>query len=471
MFIRSHTPTALCVLATMSLLPALEAIGQQQPPAPAARRANVVLIVADDLGHADIGAQGFSKDVRTPSIDSIASSGVRFTNAYVSAPVCSPSRAGFLTGRYQQRFGHEANPQPNFDGIFGLPLDQVTLADELKRAGYATGAVGKWHLGSPPEFRPARRGFDEFFGFLGGAHGYLGQRPAAAQGANAIRRNDAPVDEKEYLTTAITREAVSFIDRHKAAPFFLYVPYNAVHTPQQVPPKYVEPFASVKDEKRRLMLAMLAALDEGVGQILGKLRDTGLEENTLVVFISDNGGPTFGNASRNTPFRGIKGELWEGGIRVPFMLQWKGRLRPGQVIDHPVIALDLFPTSLAASGVDPRPQPPLDGVNLLPWLEGKAQGRPHDTLYWRFKPQWAIRDGDYKLIAPRNAAPQLFDLSKDPGEKSDLSKDKPEVAKRLREKYDAWNAQLMEPRWPGKQEGAAAARRAANGKDPQEDNE
>ena len=463
-------PLMKTILIVTVLLASTAIEAQPANPAGAARRANVVVIVADDLGYADIGAQGISKDVRTPEIDSIARNGVRFTNGYVSAPVCSPSRAGFLTGRYQQRFGHEANPQPNFDGTFGLPLDQVTLADELKRAGYATGAVGKWHLGSPPEFRPGRRGFDEFYGFLGGAHGYLGQRPAAAQGLNAIRRGDAPVDEKEYLTTAITREAVSFIDRHKAAPFFLYVPYNAVHTPQQVPPKYVEPFAAVKDEKRRLMLAMLAALDEGVGQILGKLRDAGVEENTLVVFHSDNGGPTFGNASRNTPLRGIKGELWEGGIRVPFVLQWKGRINPGQVIHHPVIALDVFPTALAAAGAQPRPQPQLDGVNLLPWLEGKTQGRPHDALYWRFKPQWAVRDGDYKLVAPRNAAPQLFDLAKDPGERNDLSGDKPEIVKRLREKYDAWNAQLMEPRWPGKQEGAAA-RRSANGKEPQEANE
>lgn len=417
------------------------------------RRPNVVFIVADDLGYADIGVQAISKDVRTPNIDSIAAAGVRFTNGYVSCPVCSPSRAGFLTGRYQEKFGHEANPVPKYDGTFGLPLEQVMLPAAIKKLApeYATAAFGKWHLGGQEVYRPLHRGFDEFFGFLGGMHVYL--KPAV--GDNVLREGDEPIKELNgYLTDVITDHAVSFIDHHHDQPFFMYVPYNAVHVPQQAPPKYRERFADVKDEKRMLMLAMLSAEDDGVGRILAKLREDKLEENTLVVFFSDNGGPTQGNASRNAPLHGYKGQVWEGGIRIPFMMQWKGRLPTGKVIDEPVISLDLFPTALAAAGLTPPPELKLDGVNLLPFLEGKQAGKPHETLYWRFKPQWAIRDGDYKLLQSREGKPQLFDLSKDLAESHDLSAEKPDIAEQLRAKYDAWAATLMDPLWPGKQEGS-----------------
>jgi arylsulfatase A-like enzyme len=417
----------------------------------AAQKPNIVMIVADDLGYADIGVQAVSKDVRTPNIDSIAHDGVRFTAGYVSCPVCSPSRAGFLTGRYQEKFGHEANPLPKFDGIFGLPTDQTTIAAELKRNGYATGAFGKWHLGDSPQFRPQKRGFDEFYGFIGGAHSYT----HAGSGVNQLRRGDTPIVEKEYLTDAITREAVSFIQHHKSEPFFAYVPFNAVHTPQEAPQKYQDRFSNVKDQQRKLMLAMLSAEDDGVGKILSTLRDNHLDENTLVIFFSDNGGPTQGNASRNTPFRGYKGQVWEGGIRIPFMMRWTSHIPPAQVIDHPVISLDFFPTALAAAGIAARAELKLDGVNLLPWLTGKQSGIPHDTLYWRFTPAWAVRDGHYKLLlALGETKTQLFDLAKDPGETTDLSAEKPEVVHAMQKKFDAWNATLMKPRWPGRQEGA-----------------
>lgn len=415
-------------------------------------RPGIVLIVADDLGYADIGVQGFAPDVKTPNIDSIARNGVRFTNGYVSCPVCSPSRAGMLTGRYQERFGYEANPIAAFDDRFGLPHDQVTLADVLRRAGYATGAIGKWHEGNIPEYRPLLRGFDEYFGFLGGLHGYMG-KSIEQQGWNCIRRGDEPVDEREYLTDALSREAVSFVDRHRAQPFFLYLAYNAPHSPLQAPPKYLDRFRDVSDKKRQTMLAMLSAVDDGVGKILGKLRETGLEESTLVIFISDNGGPTNENASRNTPLRGFKGQVWEGGIRVPWMMQWKGRISAGRVLDQPVISLDLFPTALAIAGAQPPAGVKLDGVNLLPLVEGKTESRPHETLYWRFQPQWAIRDGDYKLMHTRDGLTRLFDLSKDPSEQNDLTSTAPEIAGKLQAKFDAWNAELKEPLWPGRQEG------------------
>lgn len=411
-------------------------------------RPNVVVIVADDLGYADIGVQGISKDVRTPHIDSIAQNGVRFTNGYVSCPVCSPSRAGFLTGRYQERFGHEANPLPQAAPNFGLPVDQVTFADEMKKAGYATGVIGKWHEGTLPQYWPLKRGFDEFFGFLGGAHSYT----VKGQGPNALRRNNEIIpDKEEYLTDAISREAVGFIDRHKAAPFFLYVAYNAVHTPQEAPEKYQERFKDVKDQQRKLMLAMLSAEDDGVGRIVGKLREAGIEEKTLVVFFSDNGGPTGANASSNEPLRGFKGQIWEGGIRIPFMMQWKGTIPARKVKDEPVITLDLMPTALAAAGAHATAK--LDGVDLLPWLRGKTDAVPHDTLYWRFSPQWAVRQGDWKLVHTHEGT-QLFDLKVDPAEQKDLATQQPDVTKRLLAKFDEWNGQLMEPRWPGKQEGA-----------------
>ncbi len=414
----------------------LTVVAQAKPP-------NLIVIVADDLGYADIGAQGRSKDVRTPNVDSIAANGVRFTNGYVSCPVCSPTRAGLMTGRYQQRFGHEFNPGPNAADNFGLPLDQVTLPQTLKAAGYATGMIGKWHLGFKPEMVPTSRGFDEFFGFLGGAHVYNN----VGQGKNALMRGTKPVDDTDYLTDAFAREACAFIDRHAAGdkPFFLYLPFNAIHNPQQAPRKYLDRFPHEKDEKRQLMLAMLSAMDDAVGQVLQHVRDHKLEESTLIYFTSDNGGPTGGNGSRNDPLRGFKGDVFEGGIHLPQMVQWKGHIPAGKTYDKPVISLDIFPTLCSAAGV--KPPENLDGVNLLPYLTGDNAGAPHQTLYWRFGPQWAIRDGDLKLCGTRNGETMLFDLAKDISESHDLASAQTETVKRLHGLFNKWNAELAAPKW------------------------
>ncbi|MES2460876.1 MAG: sulfatase-like hydrolase/transferase, partial [Armatimonadota bacterium] len=401
-----------------------------------------------------------------------------FTNGYVSGTLCSPTRAGLLIGRYQQRFGFEYNDGPQARDKFGLPVDQVTLAQSLHDAGYATGMAGKWHLGQRPEMHPTRRGFDTFFGFLGGAHPYN----AVGQGANAVQRGADPVTKVDYLTDAFTNEAVSFIDRQAAAkkPFFFYLAYNAVHTPLQVPPRYLERFANVPDEKRRSMLAMLSALDDGVGQVLGRLRAHKIEENSLIFFFSDNGAPTQANGSRNTPLRGVKNTAWEGGVHVPMVVQWKGTLAAGKVYDKPVIQLDIMPTALAAARVVAPKNVLLDGVDLVPFLarsknaatattattaatakNASAASFPHEALYWRYDEQWAIRGGDYKLThADTTRPPMLFDLSKDLGESTDIAAQQPEIARKLQAKYDLWSKSLPAPRWRDLPEARAGARRA-----------
>lgn len=442
---RKSAPRCLFVLLTLAALgrPSMAAAAGQEKPA---ARPNILLILMDDLGYADLGCQG-CKDVPTPNIDTIAKNGVRCTNGYVSCPVCSPTRAGLMTGRYQQRFGHEFNPGPAdaSDPNFGLPLTETTLANRMKTMGYATGLVGKWHLGYKPEFHPQRRGFDEFFGFLAGAHAYLGDRKADT--SNPILRGTKPVEEKNYLTEAFTREAVSFIDRHQKEPFFLYLAYNAVHNPQQAPQKYLDRFPSIMEERRRYFAAMLSAMDDGIGAVLAKLRQAGVEQDTLIFCISDNGGPTQATSSRNDPLSGRKGQVYEGGIRVPFLVQWRNRLPAGKVYDQPVIALDVVPTVVAATGGQLLDQADLDGVNLLPYLTGTKQERPHEALYWRFGPQSAVRQGDWKLVQERQGTSALYNLATDVGEKKDLTKEKPELAKQLQSTLKRWDSQLAKPRW------------------------
>jgi arylsulfatase A-like enzyme len=422
------------------------------------RKPNIIILLADDLGYADIGVHG-AKEIATPHIDSLARNGVRCTNAYVSGPYCSPTRAGLLTGRYQQRFGHEFNPVLlQFGGKGqGLPVGEVTIADRLRAAGYRTGLVGKWHLGEEDVFHPNRRGFDEFFGFLAGQHSYV---DAEDKRTGPLLRDTKKVPLKNYLTDVLAQEATSFIDRHKDRPFFLYLAFNAVHTPMEAPETALKAFAKIEDPTRRTYLAMLARMDEAIGQVLAKLRQLNLEEDTLIVFLSDNGGPTTKfapNGSRNFPLRGSKGDTWEGGIRVPFLVQWKGRLPAGKVYHHPVISLDILPTALAAGNSALKGDVKLDGVNLLPFLEGKKLDAPHAALYWRFGTQMAIRKGDWVLVRPslgkkeyENIAvkPMLFNLAKDPSQQDDATARHPEVVRDLQATWDRWNAELREPRWP-----------------------
>ena len=462
------------ILATITIVFSLlcfsrsAAEAQRRPP-------NIVVIVADDMGYADIGVHG-SKDIPTPNIDALAKGGIRFTDAYVSGPYCSPTRAGLLTGRYPQRFGHEFNLDlPPAHSDFGLPLSETTMADRLKAAGYRTALFGKWHLGSADKFHPMARGFDEFFGFQGGLHSYL---DAQAASRNPLLDGRKVVAETTYLTDAFADRAVDFIKRQKSQPFFLYLAFNAVHIPMQATDKYLARFTHIVDEQRRTYAAMLSAMDDGIGKTLAALRAEGLEENTLIIFFNDNGGPTMAgttiNGSSNAPLRGSKRQTWEGGIRVAFIIRWKGHLAEGKTDARPIIQLDVLPTALAAAGVKPQPQWKLDGVNLLPFLTGKMSGRPHEALYWRLGENMAIRKGDWKLVKTSErplqdvdpaifndlSGAELYNLADDIGEKKNLAAAHPEKVKELAAAWQRWNKELAKPLWaPGAREVGAAGRR------------
>ena len=430
-------------------------------PAFSAAKPNILVILADDLGYGELSCQGYTQQIPTPNIDTIAKNGVRFTSGYVSGPYCSPTRAGFMTGRYQQRFGHEFNPGParTADVTSGLSLDEKTIADRLKAAGYTTGWFGKSHLGYEPQFHPLKRGFDEYFGFLGGAHDYL---DAASDSNNPILRGTASVDKIDYTTDAFGREAVNFIEKHHQAPWFVYLPFNAVHSPLESIEKYLTRFTSIEDTRRRTFCAMLSAMDDAVGAVLAKIRELKLEENTLIFFFSDNGGPTASTTSGNGPLRGFKSQTWEGGIRVAWMVQWKGHIPAGKVDDRPVIQLDILPTALGAAGVAVKPEWKLDGVNLLPYLTGQKTGAPHEALYWRFGQQIALRMGDWKLVkgvgskgvegverrgkASTDGA-ELYNLKADIGEKNNLAEKEPAKFKELVAAWDKWNSELVDPKW------------------------
>ena len=437
-------------LASMTRRQTLEALALGAASAPlwaraaTSRKPNIVVILADDLGYAELGVQGCS-DIPTPHIDSIARNGVRFTDGYVTCPICAPTRAGLMTGRYQQRFGFETNPGPEVyaDEKFGLPRTETTLAERLKSFDYATGMFGKWHLGFKPELTPPRRGFDEFFGFLSGANNYLSQNPR-----NPILRGMNQVLEKEYLTDAFGREAVAFIENNHTRPFFLYLPFNAVHYPLEATQRYLDRFPGIQDSKRRTYAAMTAAMDDAVGRVLDALRRFKLEEQTLIFFLSDNGGPTIQTTSSNRPLRGYKTQVYEGGIRIPFMLRWKGRIPAGRVYRHPVISLDIHSTVMAAIGEKVSPDWKLEGVNLLPYVTGENKAVPHETLYWRFHAKRAIRWGDWKLVVESAGdKPELYNLAKDVGETNNLSAEMPDKMKELEAAWQVWNAGNQAPQW------------------------
>jgi arylsulfatase A-like enzyme len=412
---------------------------------PAPMRPNVLVILADDLGYADVGFNG-CKDIPTPNIDALAHDGLRCTNAYVTHPYCSPSRAGLLTGRYQLRFGHERNPVYFLDGPQshrqGLPVTETLLPQYLRTAGYATGWIGKWHLGSAPELRPENRGFSDTFGFLGGGHHYLNwQVNPNKEYFIPIERDGKPVAVQDHLTVTFGNEAASFIHRHEAEPWFLYLAFNAPHSPNEPTAERLARFASIPKKGRRAYAAQVSLLDDAVGQTLKALHDTNQTGRTLVIFLSDNGGP-LGNGADNTPLRGQKGDTYEGGIHVPFAISWPGHIPTGKDYTATVSTLDLFPTALAMAGVAMPTDKPHDGVDLLPYLTGEKTGTPNEQLFWRETEsghgKWGARDNALKLVRQRTKPDELYNLFDDLIEQHDLAGTHADDLHRLAGELEAW---------------------------------
>lgn len=403
--------------------------------AAAAVKPNIIVFYLDDMGWAQPGAYG-GKLAPTPNMDALAANGVRFTNGYSSGCVCSPGRVGLMTGRYQARTGHDANPTKEGRELL---LSETTMAQHLKPSGYTSGIVGKWHLGdTAPEFMPLARGFDFAMGTVGNLG--EGRGPSFYRGNELIRELEgAPVTSPVYA-----REACGFIDANQAKPFFLYLSFNAVHSPIVASPAWLEKFKHL-DKREQAYAALVSEADEAIGTVMTHLRQLKLEENTLIFCISDNGGAS--PISEQMGLRGHKWFVWEGGIRVTWMAQWKGRIPGGRVINDPVIQLDVLPTALAAAGAE-APKIELDGTNLLPLLEGKADRLAPRELYFRFGVQHAVRQGDWKLVkASKEMEPMLVNLATDPGEQKDLSADNPARKAELTALFDQWNASMQPPRW------------------------
>ncbi len=465
------------------------------------KRPNIIVILADDLGITDLSLYG-SKSVSTPNIDGIGKNGVMFSEGYISSPVCSPSRAGLLTGRYQQRFGHEFQPNtrylrnmfqyyaiklfPRFLPLHllksrevpsevdrmrqGLPPSEITMAEMLKKYKYNTGIIGKWHLGSADFAKPCARGFDYQYGFYEAFTMYAEKSDTSVmcmplrrdymdehewnvaegrKGNCALLTNcEQCVETKKFLTDKLTDEAISFVDKNKKDPFFLYLPYNAPHAPLQAPKKYYRQFANIKDPVKRIYAAMIKDLDDQVGRLLAHIDSLGIADNTLIIFLSDNGGAVYNGTTDNSPYRGGKLTNFEGGIKVPFMMQWKNHIKPGTVYTRPVISLDIFATIAQMIGINLPADRKYDGVNLLPYANGKKEDA-HAELFWRSDFNKAVRKDDWKFIVNEyDNTNQLYNLKADSTEQHNVYDKNPQVVKELLKDLDGWESELIKPLWP-----------------------
>ncbi len=415
---------------------------------------NVLVIVADDLGYNDVGFQG-CKDIATPHLDELAAQGVRCTNGYVSHPFCSPTRAGLLAGRYQQRFGHETNPdwQPKSTRD-GFPVSQITMADLLRKQDFKTGLVGKWHLGAHPQFHPLRRGFDECFALLGGGHAYFPAPNGKGEYQMKMDRNGTSESHKGYLTDQFGDEASAFVDRHKGKSWFLYLAFNAPHTPLQAPKEVADKLTHITNPKRRTYAGMVQVMDANIGKVLARLDATQQRENTLVFFFSDNGGPLERTKAAtwtdNTPLRGGKTDFYEGGARVPFLISWPAKLKPA-VYAQPVISLDVMATALAQCQGQLPSDRPMDSVNLIPHLTGENTAPPHDTLFWRGEGpggKYGIRRGDWKLVRLDDKPAEIYNLATDIGETKNLAAEQPGKVAELVAAIAEWEKGTVEPAFP-----------------------
>lgn len=438
----------LWVAVILGLVVPTQAAGRDDVP-------NIVLLFADDAGYGDFGFQG-SRVMRTPQLDQLAREGVRFTQAYVTDPTCGPSRAGLLTGRYQQRFGFEENNVPGYmspssklDGEdMGLPLGERTIADYLRGLGYRTALLGKWHQGDADRYHPLRRGFDDFYGFRGGSRSYWAYsdpaHPPLPQ--NRLERGFRNFQEHDgYLTDALAAEAAAFIRRNRDRPFFLFVSFNAVHAPMEAHPDDLAAFPHLTG-RRKEAAALMRSLDRASGTILAALAANGLSANTLVVFTNDNGGEVPANGSVNYPLAGTKATFLEGGIRVPMLMRWPGKLRAGRTYRAPVSLLDLLPTFAEAAGGAAAELQNIDGISLLPYLLGDNEQQAR-TLYWKRGARAAVRDGDWKLVRHADRPAELFNLAHDIGEQKDLATRHAAVTRRLYRKLFRWETSLERPLW------------------------
>ncbi|WP_044210135.1 sulfatase-like hydrolase/transferase [Flammeovirga sp. OC4] len=425
---------------------------------------NIIIILSDDAGYADFGFQG-SNVMKTPALDRLAKKGTVCTQAYVAGAVCGPSRAALLTGRYQQRFGFEENNVPGYmqnycleDDEMGLPLEEKTIADHMKTLGYTTGIIGKWHMGNTDRFHPLKRGFDFFYGFRGGARSYWGfnaKNPNPREENNMERNFKNYEEPDEYLTDAFAQETIDFISKNKNEPFFLFLSYNAVHAPMHAKKEDLALFPELEG-KRKKLAAMTWAMDRACGRVFDHLKKEGLADNTVIIYTNDNGGPTDGNSSDNSPLSGTKASHLEGGVRVPFIIKV-----PGQKFDkeytHPISTLDLLPLCYTIGGGNTSDLEGIDGVNLLPYLSEQNKAKPHQTLYWKKENRGAIRHDDWKLIRYPDRPAELYDLSKDISETNNLASEHPEIVKDLYKRLFEWETTLARPRWQLKRKYEKAA--------------
>ncbi|MCM2369829.1 sulfatase-like hydrolase/transferase [Aporhodopirellula aestuarii] len=415
-------------------------------------RPNIIVIMADDMGYADAGFTG-ATDIQTPNLDALAASGVTFTSGYVTHPYCGPSRAGLMSGRYQQRFGFETNPAYDPSNPYlGIDVNETLFPARLQKAGYRTGVIGKWHLGASAPFHPNNRGFDYFYGFLGGGHDYFKidlRQPVKEGYTEALERNGKPAVFDGYLTTALSNDAAEFVNSSSGEPFFLYLAFNAPHAPLQAPQEAIAKYSHIKNEKRKRYAAMVDVMDAGIGTVISALEQNNLRDNTLVFFLSDNGGPqstkskpTSWNGSSNDPFRGGKGNLYDGGVHVPFIASWPARIEKGTVYPHPVISLDIAATACAIASGDSKLPAELEGTNLLPLLNDQTNVNRERYLYWREGGvRWSILDSKrVKHLQDSTDRPaELYRLPEDVAEQNDRIEAEPEVAEQLRKEWLSWN--------------------------------
>ncbi|WP_078086085.1 sulfatase-like hydrolase/transferase [Microbulbifer mangrovi] len=425
---------------------------------------NIVVILADDLGYADVGFNG-SKDIVTPNLDKLANQGMMFSEAYTAHPFCGPSRAALMTGRYPHKIGSQFN-LPVRGSFLGVPTEEKFVSKMLQESGYFTGAVGKWHLGEAPEFHPNRRGFDEFYGFLGGGHNYFPEQYKKVyerQVANGVtnfdhyimplEHNGKEVDENEYITDALSREGANFVRKavDTGKPFFLYLAYNAPHVPLQAKQEDMDEFPDIKDKKRKTYAGMVYAMDRGVGKLVDTLEETGQLDNTLIVFFSDNGGKLqFG--ANNYPLKEGKGSVYEGGFRTPMVMHWPKQLKAGSKFEHPVKALDLFPTFAGLAGAELEQESRLDGKNIFPFLQsGDAPHKDELIFALRHRGSYsdaAVRRNEWKAVKVGEGVPwRLFNIEKDKGEEENLADKHPVMLRDMVREMEKWSWDNQQPRW------------------------